>query len=140
MFDGSAPFSVEDDDARGEPANAYGASKRAAEAAVRASWPAHAILRPSVIFGPPPPGAPVARPLFLQWLDAALAAGPIELFEDEFRNPIYVADIVAACEALLGMHARGEALEHRTFNFGGPERCVARACVCVRATARRAGG
>jgi len=33
------------------------------EAAVRATWPNHVILRSSIITGPPPPLQPVGRPL-----------------------------------------------------------------------------
>lgn len=39
-----------------------------------ARWPNHAILRSSIIYGPDPPVLPVARPLFLQFIDAQLAA------------------------------------------------------------------
>ena len=47
------------------PVNAYGRSKAAAEAQVRSAWARHVILRPSIIYGPPPLAA-VPRPLFLQ--------------------------------------------------------------------------
>jgi dTDP-4-dehydrorhamnose reductase len=123
VYDGSRAFWREQDDGC-TPVNAYGASKRAAEAAVRARWPArHAILRSSIILGPQPP-APVGRPLFLQWLDGALAADAgVELFEDEFRSPVDVADLVAACAALLARDAGAGSL---TLNLGGPERCAVR--------------
>ena len=124
VYDGSRAWWREDDADGCAAVNAYGRTKRAAEGAVRAAWPAHAILRSSIIVGPPPP-APVGRPLFVQWLDAALVSDAgAELFEDEFRNPVYVEDIVAACAALLVRHAAGTLPAHRVFNLGGPERCV----------------
>ena len=84
-----------------------------------AEWPHHYILRSSIIFGPPPPFAPVTRSLFLQWLDGALAAGSVNLFEDEYRTPTYVDDLCVLCAALVGGVAESE---ERTFNVGGPER------------------
>jgi dTDP-4-dehydrorhamnose reductase len=126
VYDGSRAWWREADADACAPVNAYGRTKRAAEAAVRARWPAHCVLRSSIIVG----GAPrtlVSRALFLQWLDAALAAGEAELFEDEYRSPVYVADIVRVCAALLARGApAAAAAPHRTLNLGGPERCVAR--------------
>jgi dTDP-4-dehydrorhamnose reductase len=61
----------------------------------------------------------VARALFLQWLDGALASGPVDLFADEYRSPIYVNDLCALCNALVMGDMQ---LEACTFNAGGPER------------------
>ena len=72
VYDGSKARWREGDPPR--PVNAYGRTKLAAERAVAAGWPNHAILRSSIIFGPEPP-VPVGRPLFLQFIDGALAAG-----------------------------------------------------------------
>lgn len=69
VYSGARPWWKESDPT--EPVNAYGRTKVQAEVLVR-SWPRHAILRCSLIYGPPPPRRPVARPLFLQWLDGAL--------------------------------------------------------------------
>jgi dTDP-4-dehydrorhamnose reductase len=133
VYDGSRAFWREEDADSCAAVNVYGASKRAAEDAVRSRWPAHLILRSSIILGPPP-HTPVGRPLFLQWLDGALAgasaAAPVELFDDEFRSPVYVADIVEACATLLRRGGAAAPLRHRTLNMGGPERCVRRACAC----------
>lgn len=118
VFAGTRAFSSEADADADTPVNAYGASKRAAEVAVRA-WPAHAILRPSIILGPQPP-TPVTRPLFLQWLAGALAAGPVDLFEDEWRSPVHVLDLAAAVVALVDR--RADARLRGTYNLGGPER------------------
>jgi hypothetical protein len=72
VYDGSRARWREDDSAA--PLNAYGRTKLAGERAVAARWPNHAILRSSIIYGPEPP-VPVSRPLFLQFVDAQLAAG-----------------------------------------------------------------
>jgi len=116
VYDGSKPLWREEEAGSGSQANAYGLSKAAAETSVRAAWPRHAILRSSIIYGPPPPYAPVARALFLQWLDSSLSSGPVQLFEDEWRSPIFVLDLVALCLRLLGAElAQGD----RTLNAGG---------------------
>jgi nucleoside-diphosphate-sugar epimerase len=49
------------------PVNVYGASKLQAEHTIQARWPRHVILRSSIIYGPQAP-APVARPLFVQFV------------------------------------------------------------------------
>lgn len=80
-------------------------------------WPNHVILRSSLIYGPQAP-SPVGRALFLQFIDASLAASkPTTFFEDEFRCPVYVADILAAVRRLLQLDA--DALPARLFNMGG---------------------
>jgi dTDP-4-dehydrorhamnose reductase len=131
VYDGSRACSTEADAEGCTQANAYGVSKAAAETAVRAAWPRHAILRSSIIYGPPPPFAPVARALFLQWLDGALAAGPVELFEDEWRSPIFVFDLVAIILGLAAAASEPGAFSaaqpvaaslRSTLNCGGPER------------------
>lgn len=63
------------EDSELDPINTYGRTKVDGEAAVAKRWPGrHVILRPSIIYGPPPP-SPTRRGLFLQSVDAALAAG-----------------------------------------------------------------
>ena len=64
-------------------------------------WPNHVILRSSIIYGPQSP-TPVARPLFLQFVARQLAEGtPTSFFNDEFRNPVFVDDIVRVVLKLL---------------------------------------
>ncbi len=64
-------------------------------------WPNHVILRSSIIYGPQSP-TPVARPLFLQFVARQLAEGtPTSFFSDEFRNPVFVDDIVRVVLKLL---------------------------------------
>lgn len=59
------------------------------------------ILRSSIIYGPQSP-TPVARPLFLQFVGRQLAQGtPTSFFNDEFRNPVFVDDIVRVVLKLL---------------------------------------
>lgn len=68
VYNGTKALSTEAGDPPA-PVNAYGASKLAAEAFLRAHWPRHFSLRSSIIFGPAAaaPGVPqVARALFLQ--------------------------------------------------------------------------
>ena len=64
-------------------------------------WPEHIILRSSIIYGPEGI-APVPRPLFIQFIARQLAGRtPTSFFHDEWRNSIFVDDIVAAVEKLL---------------------------------------
>lgn len=132
VYEGNRPWWKEDDAPHCKAVNAYGASKRDAEAAVAAAWRHHAILRSSAIIGPVRmPFKPVSRSVFTQWLDSSLAAGPVQLFEDEYRSPVFILDICAAVDALLricvphpGSGREPCDIEHRVFNLGGPERCV----------------
>jgi len=119
VYSGLSAFSKEEDAGGCTQANAYGMSKALAEAAVRSAWPHHLLLRTSIIFGPQPPYAPVSRALFLQWLDGALSSGPVDLFEDEWRSPILVHDLVDLCLQLL---TQDSPITERTLNAGGPER------------------
>ena len=130
VYEGTRPWWTEDDAPSCVAVNAYGASKREAEAAVTAQWRHYAILRSSAIIGPVQmPYKPVSRSVFTQWLDTSLAAGTTNLFEDEFRSPVYIHDICAAVDALLrtcvpepGQGREPGGIEHRVFNLGGPER------------------
>jgi nucleoside-diphosphate-sugar epimerase len=144
---------------------------------VQARWPhqRQLILRPSIIYGPPPPN-PIRRGQFLQYIDASLAAQasccfsttcssaihlqlyapklqfaapnqaclrrlccvqkPTTFFDDEWRTPTYVADLVAAVAAALALHEQQEGQQgqqqeaqqqqqeqqQRVFNVGGPAR------------------
>ena len=82
-------------------------------------WPNHVILRSSIIFGPQSP-VPVSRVLFLQFIASGLRQGkPTTFFEDEFRCPIYVKDIVQIVNAFVEQQ---DNLQYHLFNMGGPER------------------
>jgi dTDP-4-dehydrorhamnose reductase len=122
VYDGSRPLWREGDATA--PVNAYGRSKLKAEALLAAGRPGRAVaLRSSIILGPPPP-APVPRALFLQFIESALRSGaPTSFFEDEFRNPVAVADIVSTIRALLSRWASGGGPPRRgVYNMGGAER------------------
>ncbi|EFJ49277.1 hypothetical protein VOLCADRAFT_43537, partial [Volvox carteri f. nagariensis] len=96
------------------PVNTYGKTKWEAEQ-LPESTPV-AILRASIIYGPPPPD-PVNRALFLQFVASAVRGSqPTAFFEDEWRSPIYVRDLERLVTRLLAPW------QHRIFNVGGPER------------------
>mmetsp|Transcript_50765 Transcript_50765/g.162509 ORF Transcript_50765/g.162509 Transcript_50765/m.162509 type:complete len:206 (-) Transcript_50765:106-723(-) len=120
VYDGSRANWAEGDECK--PVNVYGQSKVDAEKAIQHAWPNHVILRSSIIFGPEPP-VPVARALFLQWMDGVLAKGePMTFFEDEFRCPVYVEDIIGICKGLVAGSPQEYPHGERVFNMGGPER------------------
>ncbi|KAL3155375.1 hypothetical protein ABBQ38_010936 [Trebouxia sp. C0009 RCD-2024] len=117
VYDGSKAYWKESDVCR--PVNAYGRTKLEAEQLIQDRWANHIILRSSVIFGPQSP-VPVSRVLFLQFIANGLRQGkPTTFFEDEFRCPIYVKDIVRVVTAFVEEPGN---LQHRLFNMGGPER------------------
>jgi len=117
VYDGSKAFWSEDDACA--PVNAYGRTKVEAEQLLQASWPRHVILRSSIIYGPLPP-EPVPRALFLQFVEQSLASGkPTSFFDDEFRCPIFVSDIVSIVHTLLVSPGLPP---HSVYNMGGPER------------------
>ncbi|GJP44681.1 hypothetical protein CLOM_g4044 [Closterium sp. NIES-68] len=124
VYEGTKSFYKESDPL--VPVNTYGKSKVAGEQAVREQWAgSHAILRSSIIVGPPPP-VPLKKTLPLQWIDSALSSSlasgqPESFFDDEYRCPIYVHDYPRIVRALMDRHALG----HRfalTLNAGGPDR------------------
>ncbi|KAK9806933.1 hypothetical protein WJX72_007947 [[Myrmecia] bisecta] len=120
VYDGTKSWWSENDGAN--PINAYGRSKREAEVTVQDRWPAHYILRSSIIYGPQCPVA-VSRLLFLQFIIKALSEGkPTTFFDDEYRCPIYVKDIIEICKVLIERGRSDPDIKHRLFNMGGPER------------------
>lgn len=45
----------------------------------------------------------------MQWMDSVLSSGKeTDFFEDEFRNPVYVGDVVAAIHKLVESADQGE--------------------------------
>lgn len=119
VYDGSKANWTEDCETK--PINAYGRSKLEAEQVIQARWSSHVILRSSIIFGPQSP-VPVPRPLFVQFLENALRLQqPTKLFHDEYRNPIYVGDIVRVVGWLVESRDAA-ALRHCCLNMGGPDR------------------
>ncbi|CAI5986095.1 unnamed protein product [Closterium sp. NIES-65] len=124
VYEGTKSFYKEDDPLL--PVNTYGRSKVMGEQAVRGQWSgSHAILRSSIIVGPPPP-VPLKKTLPLQWMDgalhSALASGqPESFFDDEYRCPVYIHDYPRIVRALMHRHAQGERVA-LTLNVGGPNR------------------
>eukprot|EP00892_Ulva_mutabilis_P011197 jgi/Ulvmu1/844/UM010_0218.1 len=138
VYDGSRALWTEADSAA--PVNAYGQSKLDAERAVRVQWPRHTILRSSIIYGPQSP-VPVARPLFVQFVEEVLRTQKeCKFFTDEFRSPILVHDLVSVIAFFLSSAAPsvacGEGVSAQapadadgaaasvaaTYNAGGPDR------------------
>jgi NADH dehydrogenase len=90
--------------------SAYGRSKAAGEAAVRAAFPQSVILRPSIVFG--------AEDEFFNRFAAMaglLPVLPIVGGETKFQ-PVYVGDVADAAQAVLSPQAAG-----KTFELGGPD-------------------
>lgn len=117
VYDGSKAYWSEDDQC--QPVNTYGRTKLEAEDVIRRRWPHHVILRSSIIYGPQC-GTPVARTLFLQMIIGALEDGkPTSFFNDEYRSPIYVQDILKVIHAAIKQR---EQLPASVLNMGGPDR------------------
>jgi dTDP-4-dehydrorhamnose reductase len=87
-----------------DPVTAYGATKAAAEEAVRAACPEALLARTSLLYGGP--GAPAGK-----HEDVALAAARGEtdmvFFTDEVRSPVQVDDLAAALLELAAGRAAG---------------------------------
>lgn len=119
VFSGKKPFSTEED--LMEPANAYGHSKKEAEEYLLRELPNVVILRTSIIYGPEAPLQPVPRPLFLQFLAQNLES--LSWFTDEYRNPVYIGDILAVVDYYYQNELKKDRrLNQVVLNLGGPER------------------
>jgi dTDP-4-dehydrorhamnose reductase len=124
IFDGErdGPYTEDDPPA---PISDYGAAKARAEALVAAAHPGAAIVRTSLIYG----FDPIDRQTQFA-LDVAAGRRPDRLFVDEFRCPVYVADLAAALLELAALPYAG------VLNIAGAERVsrhelgtlLARAC------------
>ncbi|TPE63332.1 complex I NDUFA9 subunit family protein [Sandaracinobacter neustonicus] len=90
-------------------ASAYGRSKAAGEAAVKAAFPAAAIVRPSLVFG--------AEDGFTNRFASLIASAPaVPVIAPGSRfQPVYVKDLAAALKAIIEQSASG------IFEIGGPE-------------------
>jgi len=91
--------------------SAYGRSKAAGEAAVRAAIPVATVLRPSIVFGP--------EDDFFNRFAAMAAVSPVLPLigggKSRFQ-PVYVTDVAAAITAVLSQPA----LAGATYELGGP--------------------
>ena len=94
-----------------ESPSAYGRSKAAGEAAVRAAFPAATIIRPSIIFGP--------EDQFLNRFAELISRLPVVpvIGADTKFQPVYVADVAQAI-----VNAAADPGQHggKTFELGGP--------------------
>jgi len=90
--------------------SAYGRSKGDGEAAVRAAFPAAAILRPSIVFG--------REDQFINRFAAMIRMAPVipVVAPNTKFQPVYVGDVADAVVAALGEAAAGQ-----TFELGGPQ-------------------
>jgi nucleoside-diphosphate-sugar epimerase len=129
VFDGKKGSYLEgsDEALRPTPVNAYGASKLAAEHAALA-LPCSIVLRLSLVYGPTTPRGGNKTSTFLQFMDGHLAnasAPPLQLFSDEIRCPIAVADVCDACCRLVLLHSSGlpqlRPFLHQRVHCGGPD-------------------
>ena len=95
IFDGAknTPYEVED---LPNPLNTYGASKLAAEEAVRRLVPESYIVRTSWVFGVH--GANFPRVI----LKAAAAGGPLRVVSDQVGRPTYARDLAEGILVLMG--------------------------------------
>jgi len=95
-----------------ESASAYGQSKAAGEAAVRAAFPNATILRPSFVFG--------REDQFTNRFAVMVGLGPVVpvLRADVRFQPVYVVDVARAVVAAL---AAPEAHAGQTYALGGPD-------------------
>lgn len=110
LFDGTAaPYRPGD---QAKPLSLYGSLKQQAEAAV-VRLSRGLILRAALMFGPPGRH----RAGFLGWMTGAIQRNErMTLFEDEFRTPVWNADVAAALSGLVAAGQTG------IWHAGGPQR------------------
>ncbi|KAJ1281707.1 hypothetical protein BS78_04G326600 [Paspalum vaginatum] len=120
VYEGVKSFYKEEDET--VPVNMYGKSKVAAEKLIVQKCSNYAILRSSIIYGPQTI-SPVPKSLPIQWMDSVLSQGQqVEFFDDEFRCPIYVKDVVAVILSLAKTWLSGGKKVQVLLNVGGPDR------------------
>ena len=103
-----------------EAASVYGKTKRRAEQIVHEKSTIGAIARICLVYGP----SIGDKTGFLGWIRNGLEAKwDVTLFTDEWRTPVYVADICESCEAIGGELLELDELKPvETFHIAGPER------------------
>lgn len=118
VFDGLKGNYVESDEAR--PLSVYGKSKLKAEGVAERCCKNTIVLRSALMYG----WGSEWNPTFLEWIHGQLAEGKkVQLFEDQYRTPIYVEDLAEAIEVVMltgpvGLfHLGGRARVDR-FTFG----------------------
>lgn len=120
VYEGLKSFYKEEDET--VPVNMYGKSKLAGEDFISRNYANYAILRSSIIYGQQTI-SPVARSLFIQWIDASLSNNKeVEFFFDEYRCPVYVKDLVDVILALAKKYTSDNKPLQLLLNVGGPNR------------------
>lgn len=110
VFDGErAPYAEHDAPA---PATTYGQSKLAGERAVLA-YAEHTVVRLPLLYGVP---AVSRNTTFLDQTAALRDARPLQLFEDEWRTPLWLEDAVRALVRVASSRETG------VLHLAGPER------------------
>jgi len=100
VYDGHPPCGKKrfDEDDPAHPLSTYGMLKREAEEIVLARRHG-AVVRSALIYGPPA----THKQSFLAWMLGTLGRGePVTLFEDEWRTPIHVDDLIDGLIAVGG--------------------------------------
>jgi len=111
VFNGLQGDYREEDEAT--PVNRYGESKREAEVLVRARA-GGVVVRMCKIYAPASP----FHETFESWLQLRFERGErLNLFQDQYRTPIYVGDVARALEGLLEKRP-----QYDLYHLGGPER------------------
>ncbi|CAD6220945.1 unnamed protein product [Miscanthus lutarioriparius] len=120
VYEGVKSFYKEEDET--VPVNMYGKSKVAAVKLIVEKCSNYAILRSSIIYGPQTISL-VAKSLPVQWMDGFLSQGQqVEFFNDEFRCPAYVKDMVDVILSLTKTWLSDGKKVQVLLNVGGPDR------------------
>ena len=135
VFDGTSGNYTENDIC--QPVNYYGQTKLNMEQSLLSRWNSNKttststtvtpiILRSSNILGGPTPIGTCRKNSFLQFVRSAVEnedKQEVTFFEDEYRNAIFVGDVVHILECLIQkQNATTKVVEGGIYNMGGPER------------------
>lgn len=120
VYEGVKSFYKEEDETL--PVNMYGKSKVAAEKFITEKCSNYAILRSSIIYGPQTI-SPVDKSLPIQWMNDVLSQGQeVNFFNDEYRCPVYVKDMVDVILSLAKSWLSDGKKIQVLLNIGGPDR------------------
>ncbi|XP_047082930.1 methionine adenosyltransferase 2 subunit beta [Lolium rigidum] len=120
VYEGVKSFYKEEDETL--PVNVYGKSKVAAEKFITEKCSNYAILRSSIIYGPQTI-SPVDKSLPIQWMNDVLSQGKeVNFFNDEYRCPVYVKDMVDVILSLAKSWLSDGKKIQVLLNIGGPDR------------------
>lgn len=120
---GGDPAVLHDEDTAVGPVNVYGRSKAEFDSHLLSrKVPTCVVLRPTNIVGPQHPyGSSGGGAKFLQWLDSRLRADEqTKLFQDEYRNYVWVEDLVAVAVKLIEDFPSVKP-PHSLMHCGGPD-------------------